>query len=259
MSFLDKLKTNDSKTKDEVLEDRIGGFRLLESDIYTGKIDVACFGQSDGGAVKVHLEMTMDDGANYSEDIWISDKDGNLFYTDKQTNEKRNMKGYNIVNAICMLLTGTPLKSDDGQQEVEDRTFQLWSSAEGKKVDQSVPTLINLIGERISVGILKTRLNKNEKTDAGYKPTNDERFENSIEAVFHPEHKVTLAEAVKAAEKEETPEPVFFDKWLDANKGKLIDKFKEIKGGGKPGSMAKPSAGGGSAEPKKKMDLFAKK
>ena len=258
MSFFDKLKANnDQKSKDEILDDRIGGFRTLESGIYTGKINIACLGQSDSGAAKVHLDLTFEDGTNYSEDIWISNSKGELYYTD-DSGTKKNMKGYNIVNAICMLLTGTALKNDEEEQEVEERTFSLWSKAEGKKTDQSVPTLINLIGQNITLGIMKTRLNKNEKGDDGkYHPTNEERFENSIEAVFHPELKVTLSEALKANEKGTEPVAEFIEKWKEANEGRLADKFKEVKGGGKPGGMKKPVAGGGDA-PKKKMGLFNK-
>lgn len=254
MSFLKKVKVSD-KASGAGLDDRIGGRRILDSNIYTGEISVAYLGESTGGAPFVHFEVDLTDGSKYNETIYIGNTNGETWYTDKQTNKQVTMKGFNIVNAILLLATGADLM----EQEIEERTFKIWDSKESKQVDKAVECPVQALGAKISLGILKTIKNKSAKGDDGlYHDTNEKQEENSIEAVFDAEDKYTVKEALAANETGEDIAAVHYDVWLKANEGRVVDKFKEVKAGGTKGKLQKPTQAGKADEPVKKLGMFKK-
>ena len=109
------------------------------------------------------------------------------------------------------------------------------------------------IGKVISLGIVKQTVNKNVKQGDEYVPSAETRDENVIEKVFHPELKLTVAEARNGQE-----EAKFYDAWLERNKGQTRDKRKVKDGAGAPGAPAKaaPAAGASGQAPRK--SLFGK-
>lgn len=253
-SFLKKVKVSD-KAEGVGLDDRIGGRRILDSNIYTGEISVVYLGESTGGAPFVHFDIDLEDGTKYSETIYIGNSDGETWYTDKQTNKQVTMKGFNIVNAILLLATGADLM----EQNIEERTFKIWDSKEGKQVDKAVDCPVEALGAKISVGLLKTIENKGAKGDDGkYHDTNEKQEKNTIEAVFDAENKYTVKEALAANESGEDVVAVHYGVWLKANEGRVVDKFKEVKAGGTKGKLQKPTQAGKADEPVKKLGMFKK-
>lgn len=261
-SILKKLKVS-QETQGEILEDRVGSFQALESDIYTGEIKVAYLGESKSGSAFLHIELDIPKtdtfrGGTYRENIYISNRNGETFWVDKDSQEKRSMKGFNIANAIAALITGEGLM----EQDFEERVFKLRNFETGKDEDTTVDCPVNLLGQEISLGIVKAIVNKNEKGDDNkYYPTSEKREENSIEAVFNTEYKCTIAEFYAADGDPEKVESKHWDVWLKANKDKVIDKFKEPKkGGGLKKTVGKTSSSSSSAsEPKKTLGMFGKK
>ena len=82
-------------------------------------------------------------------------------------------------------------------------------------------------------------------------------LENTIEKVFHHPSKVTVVEAREAQKAGRDAEAVFYDKWVEKNKGVTRNKAKGASGNGgnsgRPGGGA-PQAGGG--QQKKTNSLF---
>ena len=80
---------------------------------------------------------------------------------------------------------------------------------------------------------------------------------NTIEKVFHHPSKVTVVEAREAQKAGRDAEAVFYDKWVEKNKGVTRNKAKGASGNGgnsgRPGGGA-PQAGGG--QQKKTNSLF---
>lgn len=219
MSLLKKLNTGGSDV--EAAKDSLGGGSFTrESNIYIGNIVVAYVTQSEKGAMAVNLDIKLEDGSSYRETIYVSNRDGETFYT--KEGKKFPLPGFTTIDNICMITTEKGL----ADQDTEDKTLMLWDFESGKEIPREVPVLVELIGQPVALGILKVRENKTQKNDrGGYDPINEERVYNTISAVFHPEAKVTVNEAMEGRD------PDFWDAWLKRNENRLVDKYKEVKGG----------------------------
>lgn len=217
-----------------------GGFNLLESDIYKAKIKAAYGGASKGGALSVTLVCDIN-GQEYSETIYITKKN-KLPYSD--TNGKRRfIPGYNIMNSICKITVGKELTSLDA----EEKNLLVYDPSENKRKPKEVPVLTDLTGKTICLGILKELRNKAVPDDQGhYVDTPETREDNRINAVFDEDTHRTINEI------EDNKEAVFWDKWLEKNKGTTVDR-RTVKDGDKaPFNPDKPT------EQKPRTSLFSK-
>lgn len=244
MSLFNKL-TSDGL---EESQDRLGGFGVFDSDIYTGKIKVAYAGTSSGGATSVSLVVETG-GKEYRETFYVTNKKGENFFT--KDGKKIPLPGFTIVDDICLIASGKPLAN----QETEEKVIKLYDFEQKAEVPKSVPVLTDLIGQEISLGVLKQLENKTKKNDSTgeYEATDETRETNTVDKVFHPEMKLTVAEARNGKE-----EPEFWGKWVEKNKGTVRDRTeKKGAGGGNAGAPPKPAAAGGTAAPR--QSLFGKK
>lgn len=236
----------------EESQDRLGGFNPLDSGIYTGKIKVMYAGKSSGGATSISLIADFN-GKEYRETLYVTNKKGENYFLNKQDNSKKvPLPGFTIVDDICLITTGKPL----AEQDTEDKVINIYNYDEKKEVATSVPMLTACIGQEISLAILNILENKNEKVGDEYVSTADTRTINNIDKVFHPEVKITVAEARSGRE-----EPKFWGEWEKANKDQVRDK-RSIKDGqagatGRPTRAAGSAPAAGSAAPQK--SLFGKK
>ena len=242
MSLFNKL-TSDGL---EESQDRLGGFSPFDSDIYIGTIKVAYAGTSLGGATSVSVVVDAD-GKEYRETFYVTNRKGENFFI-SQDKKKVPLPGFTVVDDICLIASGKPLAN----QETEEKVIKLYDFEQRAEVPKSVPVLTDLIGQKIALGILKQLENKNAKNAAGeYEATEETREVNVVDKVFHPEMKLTVAEARNGKE-----DPEFWDKWVEKNKGTVRDKT-EKKAGGNAGAPPKPAAAGGTAAPR--QSLFGKK
>lgn len=230
----------------EQQEDRIGGYSVKESDIYTGKIKAAYAGKSKGGAMSISLIVDLS-GSEYRETVYITNRKGENFFT-SQDNKKVPLPGFSIINDVCLMTTGEPLSS----QETEEKVINLYDYDAKKELPTKVDMLTGLIGEEISLGILKVIEDKNVDDGTGkYVPSGETREVNVTNKVFHTGTKMTSAEALNGAE-----EAKFWDTWSTKNKGVTQNKAKGASAsGGKP--VQRPTPTGGSGAPVK--SLFPKK
>lgn len=243
MSLFNKL-TSDGL---EESQDRLGGFSPFDSDIYIGTIKVAYAGTSSGGATSVSFVVDTD-GREYRETFYVTNKKGENFFI-SQDKKKVPLPGFTVVDDICLIASGKPLAN----QETEEKVIKLYDFEQRAEVPKSVPVLTDLVGQKIALGILKQLENKSKKNDSTgvYEPTEETRETNVVDKVFHPEMKLTVAEARNGKE-----DPEFWDKWIERNKGTIRDKT-EKKVGGNAGAPPKPAAAGGTAAPR--QSLFSKK
>jgi hypothetical protein len=238
--------------------DRLGGYQPRNTDIYEFTIKAMYVTKSAGGATAVNL-LAEEGGKEYRETFWITNKNGENWFPAKDaqgkpTGKKSPLPGFTMIDDICLIATGKGL----AEQDAEDKVAKVWE--DGKEVNKALPHLTEVAGQKVALAVVRKLVNKSVKNDAGvYVPTAEEREENVTEKVFHPELKVTCAEA-----RNEATEPVFWDAWIELNKGKVKDgrKFDGKQGGtaGGPPQSAKagaPAAAGGDAKPR--TSLFAKK
>ena len=243
MSLFGKL-TNDGL---EESQDRLGGFSPFDSDIYVGTIKAAYAGQSQGGATSVSIIVDMG-GKEYRETFYVTNKKGENFFISPEK-KKVPLPGFTVVDDICLIASGKPL----AEQDTEEKVINLYDFEAKREMPKSVPMLTGLLNQKIALGILKQLENKNVKQGDEYVPSAETREINVVDKVFHPEVKLTVAEARNGQE-----EAKFWDAWSERNKGQVRDK-RTIKDGVGGTAGAPPKAGaaaGGTAAPRK--SLFGK-
>lgn len=208
--------------------DNLGGFQVYDSGDYDAVIKAAFMNTAESGAKSIVFEFTLSGGQTYKEEIYFTNSEGKNYYMTKSTPpQKATMPGMVMVDNICLIATSKPLSAQNGEM----KTFKVYSSKDKKEVTKEFPTLVDLTGQRVCLGILKILENKQEKGDDGkYHPTAVERESNRINAVFHPDLKITVVEAQEAKKKGVEPKAEFYQKWVDKNKGKPRDE-RDIKGG----------------------------
>ncbi|RWB40481.1 MAG: hypothetical protein EOQ44_25420 [Mesorhizobium sp.] len=229
----------------EESQDRLGGFRVLESGPYLVTIMAAYAGQAPSGARSVTLLTKADEGgAEYRETTFVTNKKGENFYV--KDGKKFALPGFTTIDDICHMTTGKGLAG----QSAEDKVMNIYDPDQKKEVPKSVPMLVELLGKKVTLGILKKLVNKQVKnaTTNEYEDTADSREENSIDKVFHYPSNLTMVEA-----RNKIQEPKFFAQWVELNKGKTQDRrsIKDGQGGqngrsGRPG--APPKAGDSAAK-----------
>lgn len=229
-------------------QDRLGGTSVFSTDIYTGTIKALYAGKSSGGATSVTLIAVIGD-KEYTETMYVTNKEGKNWFLNKQDNTKKvPLPGFTVVDDICLIATGEPLAN----QETEDKVINIWDNEAKKEMPKSVPMIIAALGKPISLGIYKHLVNKQTKVGTEYVATAETREENVIDKIYHPELKLTVAEARAGIDVAQ-----FWDAWLAKNKDQVRDK-RTIKDGavGAPSKSA-PTAGQTSEQPKRKS-LFGK-
>lgn len=234
----------------EDTKDSLGGFSFRDSDIYKFIIKAAYVSQSKSGATAINF--IFEDGAGeYRESFWITNKEGSNSFKDR-SGKSVGLPGYTMVNDICLLVTGHPLAS---QTEVEEKVINLYDSEQKKELPTKVNMIMSLIGKKIDLAITKQEVNKQVKDSSGnYVNEFNEagpvtREQNAAVKAFHDETQKTVNEF-----KEEAPEAVFASKWLEKNKGKVINRVKTDNAGGNSGKP--PVAGGKPAS--SRPSLFGK-
>lgn len=187
--------------------------RTVDSGVYAGQIKMIFAGQAASGARNVTLQLKLDDGRDYSETIYLSNKEGKNTYV--KDGKEYYLPGFLLVNNLALMTAGKGLH--ELAAEVETRTVKLYDYDAKKELPQDVPAIIPMIGKRVLVAILEEEYEKQSKNDATnkYEGTGEYAVKNSIVKCYDPETRQTAVEI--RDEKEATQ----IDSWLEANKGKL--------------------------------------
>ena len=225
MSLLANLKSsNDIVAEKDVLG---GDFSALDSGIYTGEIKYAYLQKAkSSNALSLNISV-MINGKEYREQLWVSNKQGENFYT--KDGNKSFLPGFNIAESIALFTTGKSLAS----LETEDKAVNIYNSDQKKEVPTLVPCITDMHGKEISLAIIKEVRPKQKNVGTAENPkwmdSDETREVNVTQKVFHPVSHKTVAE-IRA--KVETAE--FYDKWLEKNK----DHVRVIKPKGTVASTA---------------------
>lgn len=246
-----KMFSNLTTDNLEQSEDRLGGgFEALPSGVYDGKIKLAYVGHANSSkatSINLHIDV---DGKEVRETIWITNRDGENFYVDKQDAKKRHpLPGFTTVDDICLLTTGEGL----ADQDFEEKIVKQYDATERKEMNKPAKVAINLLGKAIKIGLLREIVDKQKKDDSGnYVNTGETRTENTIDKVFHPETGRTVNEYRHEVETAE-----FLKAWEEKNAGKDRNKATGLSGGAGGGATGtgRPNPFGQAAggEPKKKL------
>ena len=206
-------------------------------------------------------------GRELRSQVWVSNKTGDVTYTDKKTKEVKNLPGYNQMNGLALLVAGKNL----GDLDTEDLVVKIYDFDAKKELPQSVTCFTELHGEMVQVAVQRQTVDKTKKNDntGEYEPTGEKRDQNEIVKFFNGEKRVTISEVaefikslgesfddvvdgghlLKAIRKMPEEQALYAEKWLERNKGKTYDKSTGAKAVGKDFKSAGES---GSDEGKKK-------
>ena len=256
----------------EVEDDFIGGGGVLSTDIYPATIKYAFVGKaqnSDARNLTICLKVN---GLEISRQIWMTNRNGDVTYTDKKTKEDKNLPGYNQVNGLCMLLCSKEV----GDMEVEEKQLSLYDYESKKEIPQAVDCFVELHGLNLQVAIQEQIVDKTEKNEASgeYEPTGETRNINEFIKFFPEDKLVTISEVAhfvkslggdfeevlqggdigKAINKMDE-DGAYATTWLEKNRGKAYDKSTGKKEGKSFGG-GKAKSEGGSTEKKAKASLF---
>lgn len=241
MSLLKKLKSDDSIADEK---DSVGGFSVLDSNTYAGKITLAYLTTASSGALGLALHMDLKGAQEYRETLWMTSgtaKGGNNYY--ERDGEKHYLQGYLIANSIALLTVGKEI----GDLDTETKVVALYNKEAGSEVPTKVEVLEDLIGQELVVGILKEITNKSVKADDGsYIPTDETREQNVIDKVFRAKDMMTTAEIRAAADKAS-----FHETWIKKWEG--VERNR-VKAGAK---TSRAASTGSTGTPKPTKSLFA--
>lgn len=216
-------------------KDVLGGRSLLPTGLYDATIDVAYITISSGGAKAFNFVLDID-GKKVRETTYVTNKKGEVTYT--KDGKKHALPGYSLVNAISKLTCGKEIPS----LEFEKKLVKIWNFEKRAEIATEVDVAVELVGQKITLGIEWHKENKNVKDQTGaYVPTAEIREFNTVTRVFHATSKQTAAEYNAQAPAE------FMAAWDKEFKGKIIDKT--VKG---PVAPAPTPAGAASSGGDKK-------
>lgn len=212
-------------------QDRVGGFRVYDTDTYTGTIKYAYVGKSaNSKARSVTIALALEGAGEYRETFWVTNKEDKNFYTKDGKNHE--LAGFTIVNDICMVTTEKPLSA----QNSEEKVINIYDYEQKKEVPTAVPMLIELIGQKVTLGINKELRNKQERgNDNEYHDVADTREQNAVDKVFHYPSNLTMVEARRGVTNAQ-----FYGVWVEANRGKTKDR-RSIKDGSQNGTAGRPN------------------
>lgn len=212
LKFLqDSLETNKVETTStDVLPSTR---RVLPSNIYSATVVDAFFITSSGGAQGITITLKIDgEDTEYNETIYFTSKKTKApFYLDDKGN-KKVLPGWIMVNDFAKLTVGEEL----GNCVTIEKQAKVWEN--GQQVTRVVDALDNCVNSQILVAIQQVEQNRY----ANHALTNEKITVNVISKFLCASDKRTISEISNNKPAE------FYEKWLEANKDKVINKYKPI-------------------------------
>jgi hypothetical protein len=220
----------DTSVTKVVEKDSLGGGKFtLDSGVYEFTIKSMYPVKNKGGSTSMQLVLETANKKLFNPSIYFMDKDGSMT-TIASYGEAKGKKvdtfGKQQLDAICRMAVGKSLVEVSASEE-KKTVIKQFTKDEKIQVDM----FMDVIGKKVTLGILETKVNKQAQDGTGkYVPINEERIENTISKIFSNEG-FTKEELDK-----KLTTPVFIDAWREKFEGKLQDKFKAVAGGAVSGS-----------------------
>ena len=117
--------------------------------------------------------------------------------------------------------------------DLEEKVLNLWDNQQRKEVPQKKQVLMPLLGQQVTLGVLKVIEDK-------YNSPGETITRNNTDKVFRAEEHLTTAEIRKGQ-----TEADFYTRWSNKNTGNTVNKAK--------GAQAQPMSSPTAAAPTKKL------
>ena len=259
--FSDVKKSKEVKVGSEGVSQ--GGVQDSHVAVYT--IKAAFTGLSKAGAKSVTFHCESDSGTNIRKTIYATSglAKGQLNYYLDRNGDKVESTGFTVINNICQVTTG----NDISDLETETKTIPLWDFDAGKEVNTDVDMLVDLVGQKVKLAILRktedsSKCIDNAKDDDGkaiYTIVGT-RDVNEFDRVFCTREGYEDLTAMEITGGIETP--VILPAWLKKWEGKTSDRSSEEGKAAQEANGGAPSSGSTGSAPaskKPKKSLFGKK
>lgn len=222
-------------------KDILGGYEPLDTDVYEMTIKHGFITFSGSKAMAMNLDLEGPANAKLKTQFYMTSGEdkGCKTYFEKKDGTKAYLPGYNQANAVCMLTLGISV----AEMKTEKKVINLYDSTQKKEVPTEVDMFVDLIGQKIKVGVFKQEVSvrkKNESTGK-YEATAETRIINEVDKIFCARDQyagLTLVE-VKA----QKTEPEFMQKWLEKWKGVVRDRTEKPASGAVTGGAASQASG----------------
>jgi len=223
-----------SNIKVETEKDSLGG-RVLDTNVYSGKIEVAYLDSAESGAMSINIHFKTNNQV-VKQTTYISNKAGEFTYKDKASGEARALPGYTEMTSFFQATTNKSIS----EQTTEEKVVKVYDSKAKAEVPKKVKVFSEVTGIAIAIGILKI---SEEKTVIGdnniYVGTGEFRDTNKFDKYFNAYNGLTNVEKIAG----ETI-PAFLEKWKSAKVGKVITKKAKVSGVPSNGSTNTPETSG---------------
>lgn len=239
MSLFAKVK----QTKTEAAKDTVGGFVVHDSGVYPAQV-IRMFGvKAESGAIGVTLELNLfldenmpEQATRYNETIYVTNSDGENFYTSSKDKKNYTNSGWLLIDALALFATnGEAGLADD----LETEQIFIKRKVNDKEVNVETELYSELTGLDFMVGLHKIQKPASKKVDGKWveDAEADPVTENRIDRVFNEEG-FTILEIEK-----ELDEPKFIDEWEKTWKGKMkIQKAKPVAATSRTGGAGRQAA-----------------
>ncbi len=216
--MFDTLKTDATIKTDG---DNLGGNKQapFESGLYDFTVKLAYGSLSAGKAKALNLLLETDNGKELSKQLWLTSGEakGCLNYFIDKTGNKKYMPGFEMANHLCLMTLGKELS----KVKTENKTIMLYDFTQRKEVPTDVQMITELLGKKITAGVIKQTVNKRVKDPGSgeYVSITETRDENEIDKFFHFPSGLTVTEA-----EAKMTEPKFKQEWKKKWEGVTKDK-----------------------------------
>lgn len=224
------LKTSSDVTSGE--KDSLGGSFVRATGLYPATIASMYLGNStSSNSVSVTVNFDLDGGSKYRETVWITNQQGDNFYIDKKTGEKKYLPGFDLINSLAFVATGKEI----GEVELEDKVVMLYNYELKKEIPTEVKMFTGAIGADVQLGLISVKAFKQVKNAATnkYEDTTEVKTSNEIHKVFSAAGYTNLEMKAKAEA------PAFVTEWTKQfNHEYIKDATVAKKGPAKSGASA---------------------
>ena len=199
-------------------EERFSERRVIDSGIYLCTVKMAYMDKSQGGAECVKLELETEKGDIVSDTIWVTNKEGSMYYQPKGSEDKALLPGWRLADRLCLHATGKTFKEIGA--EAVPKVLQVYDFNARKVVDKEFQqVLMSLVGKKVLTAIMHIKKNKQVKNPLGKFVNGPQHIEiNEIIQFFNPTDGRTTTEIRDGIET-----PVYATKWTEKWKGKVKD------------------------------------
>lgn len=198
--MFDTLTTDNSIKSDG---DKLGGSKYtpLESGLYDFTIKLAYGSLSIGKAKALNLLLQTDDGQELKQQLWMTSAEAKgclNYYMGKNPKTgkfdiKKYLPSFELANHLCLMTLNKPIN----KVKSEIKTIMLYDYSQRKEVPTDVQMITELLGKKITAGVIKQITNKRVKDPrtGDYVAITETKEENDIDKFFHFPSGLTVTEA----------------------------------------------------------------